>query len=113
MHELTVTQDILRIALEHAERADARRITDIHLVIGGLSSIVDDSIQFYFDFLSPDTLAEGAKLHFLRVPARLRCRECGHEFEPQGMDWSCPQCQSLGGEVMAGKEFFLDSLEVE
>jgi Zn finger protein HypA/HybF involved in hydrogenase expression len=29
------------------------------------------------------------------------------------MDWRCPQCGSLGGDVIAGREFFLDSLEVE
>ncbi len=113
MHELAVTEEILRVAVEHAERAQARRITDIHLVVGNLSTIVDDSVQFYFDFLSPDTIAEGAKLHFERVPARLRCRQCGTEFEPQGLDWRCSQCSSLGGDVIAGREFYLDSLEVE
>ena len=62
MHELAVTEEILRVALEHAERAQATRITDIHLVIGTLSTVVDDSVQFYFDFLSPETIAAGAKL---------------------------------------------------
>jgi hydrogenase nickel incorporation protein HypA/HybF len=113
MHELSVTEEILRVAVEHAERAQAKQITDIHLVVGSLSTIVDDSVQFYFDFLSPDTIAAGAKLHFERIPARLHCRKCGHEFEPQEQDWHCPQCKTLGGDVIAGKEFYLDSLEVE
>jgi hydrogenase nickel incorporation protein HypA/HybF len=113
MHELAITEEILRIAVEHAERANARRITDIRLVVGDLSSVVNDSVQFYFDFLSPDTIAEGAQLHFHRVPARLRCRQCGHEFEPQGTEWHCSQCQALGGDVINGREFYLDSLEVE
>jgi hydrogenase nickel incorporation protein HypA/HybF len=113
MHELAVTEEILRVALEHAERAQATRITDVHLVIGDLSTVVDDSVQFYFDFLSPDTIAAGAKLHFTRIPARLRCRQCGTEFEPQERDYHCPQCETLGGEVVAGKEFYLDSMQVE
>lgn len=112
MHELSITQEILRITVEHAEQAKASRVTDIHLVIGELSSVVDDSVQFYFDFSSPGTIAEGAKLHFDRIAARLRCRECGQEFEPDGMDWRCPSCQELGGDVIAGREFFLDSIEV-
>ncbi len=41
MHELAITQRILEIALEHAGRAGARRITAIHLVVGDLSSVVD------------------------------------------------------------------------
>jgi hydrogenase nickel incorporation protein HypA/HybF len=113
VHELAITEEILRIAVEHAERAGARRIVDINLVIGDLSSVVDDSVQFYFDFISPGTVAEGAELHFRRVPARLRCRACGQEFEPDGIDWRCPSCQAVGGDVIAGREFNMESIEVE
>jgi hydrogenase nickel incorporation protein HypA/HybF len=113
MHELAITEEILRVAIEHAERANAGRITAIHMVVGDLSTVVDDSVQFYFDFLSPGTIAEGARLDFRRVAARFRCRQCGHEYEPQAMDWHCPHCQALGGEVIAGREFYLDSMEVE
>ncbi len=112
MHELAITEEILRIAIEHAERASAERITDINLVIGDLSSVVDDSVQFYFDFVSPGTPAEGATLHFRRVTAALRCRKCAREFAPQGRDWRCPDCQALGGDVVAGREFYLESIEV-
>ncbi|MGC9358200.1 MAG: hydrogenase maturation nickel metallochaperone HypA [Anaerolineae bacterium] len=113
MHELPVTEDILRIVTEHAEDAGAKRVTDIHVVIGDMSSFVDDSIQFYFDALSPDTIAEGATLHFHRIAIRFRCRSCGHEFEPERLDWRCPRCENLGGEVIAGKEFYVESIEVE
>lgn len=112
MHELAVTEDILRIVKEYAEKGNAERVTDIYLVIGELSSFVDDSIQFYFDMLSPDTVAEGATLHFERIKTRFRCRHCGTEFEPEDRDWLCPECQALGGDVIAGKEFYVESIEV-
>lgn len=113
MHELAVTQNVLQIALEHAGRAGAKRVQRINLVIGALSGIVDDSIQFYFDFVSQGTPAEGAQLSFERVPARFRCRACGQEFEFQDDNWACPACQALGGEIIAGREFYMDSIEVE
>ena len=75
MHELAITENILNLAVEYAEQADATRVTDLHLVIGQLSSIVDDSIQFYWDIISKDTLCSGAALHFHRIPASLRCKE--------------------------------------
>ncbi len=112
MHELAVTEDILRIVREHAERNGASQVTDIYLVIGELSSFIDDSIQFYFDMLAPDTIAEGAELHFRRIKTRFRCRTCGHEFEPEERDWLCPECHALGGDVIAGKEFYVESIEV-
>ncbi len=113
MHELSITEDVLRIATEHAEKAQAARITRINLVVGDLSSIVDDSVQFYFDFLSRGTIAAGARLHFERVAPRLRCRQCAAEFPMRDMDWTCPQCAAVGGDVVAGREFYLESIEVE
>lgn len=113
MHELAVTQSMLNLALEHAERAGAGRITRINLVIGELSGIVDDCVQFYFDFVSKGTPAEGAQLAFERLPAWLSCRACGHEFALRNGDWTCPVCQALGGEFIAGRECYMESIEVE
>ncbi len=113
MHELAVTQSMLDLALEYAGRAGAQRITRINLVVGELSGIVDDCVQFYFDFVSKGTLAEGARLVFEWQPARLRCRACGHEFALQDGNWACPVCQAQGGEIIAGREFYMESIEVE
>jgi hydrogenase nickel incorporation protein HypA/HybF len=113
MHELSVTQSILKIALEHAEKANSKRITDLHIVMGDLSSMVDDSVQFYWDIIAKDTLAEGATLHFRRVPVELQCRSCSEMFHPAGEQFSCPRCGSLSVKVVAGEEFFVESIDVE
>jgi len=113
VHELAVTQSMLNLALEYAERAGAGHITRINLVVGEVSGIVDDCVQFYFDFVSKGTLAEGAQLAFEWQPARFRCRACGHEFALEDGNWACPVCQAMGGEFVAGREFYMDSIEVE
>ncbi|MGD8998651.1 MAG: hydrogenase maturation nickel metallochaperone HypA, partial [Anaerolineae bacterium] len=71
MHELSVTESLLEIALRHAARAGAARITRLNIVVGELSSIVDESVQFYWDIVSRGTMAEGAELHFERVDGTL------------------------------------------
>ncbi len=109
MHELPITQEILRIALAHANQ---QRIASLTLVIGDLTGFVDDSIQFYFNILAQGTVAEGATLHFKRVPVRFRCRRCRTEFTPPPQQWQCPTCQALGGDVIAGKEFLVESIEI-
>jgi hydrogenase nickel incorporation protein HypA/HybF len=114
MHELSVTQSVLDIVLRHANRSNARRVLAINLVIGELTGFVDDSIQFYFDFMSKDTMAEGAKLNFERIPARVRCHACGAEYvPPDSRLWACPECEALGSEIISGREFSVASIEIE
>jgi hydrogenase nickel incorporation protein HypA/HybF len=114
MHELAVTQSILDIIMRHAQQASAHRIVAINLVIGDLTGFVDDSIQFYFDFLSQDTIAQDAELRFERIAPRVRCHVCGAEYEPPDSRlWTCPECDALGGEVIGGKEFSVSSIEIE
>ncbi|MGD2205133.1 MAG: hydrogenase maturation nickel metallochaperone HypA [Anaerolineae bacterium] len=114
MHELSVTQSTLDIALRHAKKAGAQRILAVNLVIGDLTGFVDDSIQFYFDFLTRDTPAEGARLNFERVAARVQCHACGAEYAPPDSRlWTCPECEALGGEIIAGREFSVASIEIE
>jgi hydrogenase nickel incorporation protein HypA/HybF len=114
VHELPVTQGILDVSLEAARGAGARRILVINLVVGNLSSIVDDSVQFYFDILSRGTPAEGATLRFQRQPATALCRDCGHEFEATiPLTPACPSCGSARLEISGGREFRVESIEVD
>ena len=113
MHELPITESILEITLRHAKQAQASRVTSINLVIGQLASVVDDSIQFYWDIISEGTLAYGAVLNFRREPVKLECRTCAHQYIPEGDDFACPACRSEQIKIIAGEEFYLESIEVE
>lgn len=114
MHELPITQGILDTAITAARRVNARRIVAIDLTIGALSGVVDDSVQFYFDILSQGTLAEGATLHFRRVPANAACLDCGFTFETTPpLSPTCPDCQSMLVRVEGGREFFVESIEID
>ncbi len=113
MHELPVTQSILEIALRYGSQNGAKRISHLYLVIGDLSSIIDDSVQFYWDIISRGTIAEGAVLHFERIPTRMVCFECGHSYLPERGTLACPQCSSTRVQVAAGDEFRLDALDIE
>ena len=113
MHELSITQQMLDMAVKKAEETGATTIKQINLVIGDMSNVMDDCVQFYFDFLSKDSLAQGAQLSFQRIPLKLRCRRCSCSFTPAGATWECPQCHEWDIEIITGNEFYLDSIEVE
>ncbi len=113
MHELSITQSILSIALEQANAVQANKITKINLTIGELSGIVDECVEFYFELLSKDTIAAGASLCFDRPPTRVRCRNCDTIFSPDNLDWACPNCQEQQIEIISGRECYVSSIEVE
>lgn len=111
MHELSVTESILEIALRHSDEAGSEVITDLFLVIGELSTIVDESVQFYWDIITEGTSAAGSRLHFQRIPGRLSCRACGYTYSPR-QDLPCPACGSIDIDVLAGEEFYLEAIEI-
>lgn len=113
MHELSVTENLLEITLRHAQKASAKSVTNIYIVIGQLSSIVDDSVTFYWDLIAKDTIAQDAKLHFERIAIRLACLECSHEYQPDGDDLSCPKCHSSHIKILNGEEFFVEAIDIE
>jgi hydrogenase nickel incorporation protein HypA/HybF len=113
MHELSVVESLLTVALEHAEKAQATRVVKIHLVVGDLSGVVDDMVSFYFGFLSEKSIAAGATIVFTHRPVRLRCRACDLVFSPEVLDFHCPNCQTQEVDVIGGRELYVDGLEVE
>jgi hydrogenase nickel incorporation protein HypA/HybF len=113
MHELAITQSMIELVKEHAEKANATRVGKINLIVGELSGFVDECVQFYFDLMSRGTVMEDAQLSFKRVPTTGRCRDCGKEFEIQELDWICPSCQGNNIQLVKGNELFVESIEVD
>lgn len=113
MHELSVTESILSLAIEYAQKSNATKVTDIHIVIGQLSSVVDDSVQFYWDFMAEDSICQGAVLHFERIPAKLECQDCSLEYVITEKLTPCPRCSGYNTRIVSGEEFYLESIEIE
>lgn len=113
MHELFATQAILEKALEQAAQAKAARIVGLHIVVGEISSYVDESVQFYWDEISKGTAAEGAQLHFRHVTAEFQCMACFTKYQPAEGEILCPNCGSSGAKILAGEEFYMEALDVE
>ncbi len=113
MHEYAVTKSLIELSLNEAEKAGASRITEIRLVIGDLSTIIDESVQMYFDIISEGTKAEGAKLIFRRIPAQFRCGVCGRTYDKPAVGFDCPDFGGTGMPTGVGREFYIESIEVE
>jgi len=112
MHELPITEQIIKIATEHGLKARASKIERIRLVVGERSGYISESIQMYFDIISKDTICEGAVLEIETVKPKLKCPNCGELFEKLPMRFDCPACGTDGEPTDIGREFYIDSIEI-
>jgi hydrogenase nickel incorporation protein HypA/HybF len=113
MHELSIMQSALSMALEQARQAGASRVHEIRLRIGALSGVVPEALEFAFEALTPGTLAEGAQLAIEHVPARFWCADCAREFVSDDLLAECPDCHALSREIRSGRELEVASLEID
>lgn len=113
MHELSITQSIVRICTEEAEKHKIAKIDAIKIKVGELSGMVPECIQLYFDIVSKGTKAEGAELKIEKIPVTVVCLECGSENAVNSKFDCCPKCKSRNLKIIHGNEFYIDSLEVD
>ena len=113
LHEFPITQSIVKISNEEAEKHGAKKITEIRLKVGELSGLMPECIQVYFDMCSKGTKAEGAVLKIEKIPICFKCNICGTECDAAERKYKCPNCGSKDIKVISGNEFLIDSMEVE
>lgn len=113
MHELAITEGIMRVALPAAEKNGAKKILEIRLKIGELSGVIPGCVEEYFSMLSEGTIAEGARIVAETVPAALECRACGYRGRADRRLRGCPSCGGKDIRITGGREYYVDSLKVE
>ena len=114
MHELPVMEQVLKLVLKHAAGNGVSRVLGVQMEVGTLSDLEEEWMQRYFDHLSRGSVAEGARLKVERVPARMKCAECGTVFSPDLASrerLTCPECGSAGCRLVSGQEYRVVNLE--
>ena len=110
MHELSLTRNILDVALKNAGE---KRLVRVNLLIGQFSDEHEEAIRFYWNDLAKDTPARNAELSFEWVHAEMKCLDCGTLFQPAEELALCPACQSYRLKLLSGDAVRLDSIDVE
>lgn len=103
----------MEAAIPEAEKAGAERILEIRLKIGELSGVLPECIEYYFNLVCAGTIAEGAKITATKIPVGIECPDCGFNGDIDRKKIICPKCQGINFKVVRGREYFVDSLEVE
>jgi hydrogenase nickel incorporation protein HypA/HybF len=110
MHELSVSSAIVDTAVRHAA---GRRVTSVQVRLGRLRQVVPESLAFYWQLVTRETVCEGSRLDQEVVPAVLRCEDCARDWEIDMPFFRCPGCGTADVTVVSGEELEVESIEVE
>jgi Zn finger protein HypA/HybF involved in hydrogenase expression len=83
------------------------RIASTHLAVG--ESILFSDQQIHAQW-GESPLAQ-IPLTIRRVPTEQQCMACFEKYHPARAEVSCPHCGSVGAKIIAGEEFYLESVE--
>ena len=111
MHELAVMQGVVRVCEQEAAKEGFGRVESITLSVGAVSGVVPECLAEFFPIAAKGTVAEGARLETRVIPAAIECPDCGYSGEARGAQ--CPRCGGAGFRLTQGREFYIDSIEVE
>jgi hydrogenase nickel incorporation protein HypA/HybF len=112
MHEVSIMAEAVRMAAETAQASGAQRVTGVRLRVGTLSGAVPEAMQFAWDVVCRDTIAEGARLEIETVPAACWCATCETEFACVDFLGECPRCHNVSGELRRGRELDIAAVEM-
>jgi hydrogenase nickel incorporation protein HypA/HybF len=110
MHEMAIAASLLERVLDVAQRQQVVRVDEIELEVGVLQQVVPDALTLAFQAVTHGTLAEGAKLRLVEVPARAECRSCGQPFEAAIDCYACPHCRRADVRILAGRDIVLRTM---
>lgn len=112
MHEATLVENILNIALDTAQQNHAAKIFKVGLTLGAMTGVEVEALTLSFDVLKRNTAADTAELVIKRVPVTAACNKCGKVFELEQYNFFCPACDGVLI-LQSGRELLVDYVDCE
>jgi len=113
MHELSLACSLVEEAEKVLAAESAACATCVTIGIGKLSGIEIDAFEFAFPMAAKDTRLENAELVINDLPITVRCKKCEKESSPDFPRCVCTFCESDDVELVGGREFNIQSMEIE
>ena len=121
MHELSMATQIVENVLGEAKRHGAKKIAEVHLVIGKMTFLGVDQIQFSYGILVKGTIMEDSKLIIEEQDGVIQCSICGFKGPVPITDdpayhipvptLKCPKCGEAA-KIVEGKECTIKSIRL-
>ncbi len=112
MHEMSLSRGMIDIIQDYAAKSGFRRVDVVRLEIGALSCVEPAALEFCFESVARDTVADGAKLEIINVAGEAWCWDCARGVEVDRHGDRCPGCGGFRLKVRSGDAMRIKELEV-
>lgn len=119
MHEMSIALNIMKIAQEELDKANAhlparqgKGIEKINISVGMLSGVVVESLRFALEASRKDGPLVHSDIIIEDVVAKMKCLTCNHEFEADNFYITCPKCNAYNHKALTGKELLIKSITI-
>jgi hydrogenase nickel incorporation protein HypA/HybF len=116
MHEATIAQSILNIAVDKLNQLpEAVSVSSIKVQLGEFRNVEMDSLQFAFDNLKSSFKGcRDSQLEAEIILALAQCRDCADTYHPDfDQAFRCSKCNGGMGKLMKGEELDIVSITIE
>jgi hydrogenase nickel incorporation protein HypA/HybF len=111
MHEFSIVNNIVDIAIGSADQNGLKSVSCVEIEVGKASGIELSAMEFAWESARKDTILENARLVMHFIPLCLQCRTCGMQYEPDEMYEPCPACRDINATIISGKELRVVAIE--
>ncbi len=94
------------------EALPGRDVEAVEVLIGSLSGVVPQALEFAWDVATEGTPLEGSRLIVDLVPTTVFCEPCQAVVIPE-IGFLCPTCETLSGDLRTGREMEIRAARVK
>jgi len=113
MHEISICEGILQVIESEADKQGFNKVKTVCLEIGDLSCVETEALRFGFEAVMRNSIADGAKLEIINLPATAWCMQCEKNVSVKHRFDECSDCGSYQLQATGGDEMRIKELEVE
>ena len=114
MHELSIAASIVDAVTETAAQYPGTTVKAVHLRLGALSDVSEDSLRFCWELTVEGTPLAGAALVVAKIPVVVYCARCDADVELESVQhFRCPRCGEPAADLRQGKELEIESIELD
>lgn len=114
VHEMSLMSEIIKIVSEDARLHGFSKINKIDVIVGDLSNVLPDALEFAFFYFRKQGLGifdKNTELNIIREAAKAKCQTCLFEFIPDYRVALCPKCGIPNCLLVSGETFKVESYE--